>query len=48
MDMLFGNNCKRSGNEKNRMSQLPNKEKIHEIKQHKLWHDDFYNNLEKD
>lgn len=48
MDMLFGNNCERSGNEKNRKSQqLPNKEKIHEIKQHKLWHDDFYNNLEK-
>lgn len=48
MDKLFGNNCERSGNEKNRKSeQLPNKEKTHEIKQHKLWHDDFYNNLEK-
>lgn len=48
MDMHFGNNCERSGNEKNRKSQqLPNKEEIHEIKQCKLWHDEFYSNLEK-
>lgn len=48
MDVFFGNNCERFGNErkKSRKSQkLLNKGKIYKIKQRKLWYDDFYSNL---